>query len=229
MADCALGISAGFTCGQKGNSMKTISQAITMTLSAGMFMILLAPPATAGCGDLTTLQGPFVLAQDMPNLSLLSRTAEAEKSEARAAAGASIVGMWNFQFVSQGNTAHNPSIPDGALIDFGYNQIHTDGTEIINSGGHAPATGNFCLGVWGQTGFLTYEVNHFPLSYNATTGALANLINVREQITLSPSGDSFTGTFTLNVYDTKGNQVDHLVGNVVAQRVTVDTTVTAAP
>lgn len=209
--------------------MKRIFQAITMTLGAGMFVLLFAPQATAGCGDLTTLQGPFVFAQDMPNLSLLSRTAEAEKNEARGPAGASIVGMWNFQFVSQGNTAHNPSIPDGALIDFGYNQIHSDGTEIINSGGHAPATENFCLGVWGQTGFLTYEVNHFPLSYNATTGALANLVNIHEQLTLSPSGDSFTGTFTLNVYDTKGNQVDRLVGNVTATRVTVDTTVTAAP
>jgi hypothetical protein len=208
--------------------MKTISQAITMTLGVGMFVMLLAPRATAGCGDLSTLQGPFVFAHEAPLASLLSQP-EAEKSAARGGGGASIVGMWNFQLVSEGNTGHNPSIPDGALIDFGYHQVHSDGTEIINSGGHAPATENFCLGVWGQTGFLTYEVNHFPLSYNATTGALANLINLREQITLSPSGDSLTGTFTLNVYDTKGNQVDHLVGNVTATRVTVDTTVTAAP
>ncbi len=76
---------------------------------------------------------------------------------------------------------------------------------------------------------MTYEVNRFPLSYNATTGALANLINLREKLTLSPSGDSFTGTFTLDVYDTKGNHVDHLGGNVTATRVTVDTTVTATP
>jgi hypothetical protein len=209
--------------------MKTISQAITVTLGMGMFVMLLASRATAGCGDPNTLQGPFVLPQEAPLASLLSRAAEAEKSAARGSAGASIVGMWNFQLVSEGNTAHNPSIPDGAVIDFGYNQIHSDGTEIINSGGHAPATENFCLGVWGQTGFLTYEVNHFPLSYNATTGALANLINLREKLTLSPSGDSFTGTFTLDVYDTKGNHVDHLGGNVTATRVTVDTTVTATP
>jgi hypothetical protein len=57
--------------------MKTISQAITMTLGAGMFVMLFAPQATAGRGDLTTLRAPFVFAQDMPNLSLLSRTAEA--------------------------------------------------------------------------------------------------------------------------------------------------------
>jgi hypothetical protein len=209
--------------------MKTISQAITATLGMGMFVMLLAPRATAGCGDVSTLQGPFTFAQEAPLPSLLSRAAEVEKSAARGSAGPSLVGMWNFQLVSQGNTGHNPSIPDGAVIDFGYNQIHSDGTEIINSGGHAPATGNFCLGVWGQTGFLTYEINHFPLGYNATTGALVNLFNVREQLTLSPSGDSFTGTFTLDVFDTKGNHVDHLGGNIVATRVTVDTKVTAAP
>jgi hypothetical protein len=209
--------------------MKTISRGITVTLGMGMFVMLLAPRATAGCGDVGTLQGPFVLAQEAPLASLLARAPEAEKSAERGSARPSIVGMWNFQFVSLGNTAHNPSIPDGALLDFGYHQVHSDGTEIINSGGHAPATGNFCLGVWGQTGFLTYEVNHFPLSYNATTGVLANLINLREQLTLSPSGDLFTGTFTLDVYDTKGNHVDHVGGNVIATRVTVDTKVTAAP
>ena len=200
-----------------------------MTLGAGVLAMLFAPGAMAGCGDLTTLRGPFVFAQDMPNGILLSRAAEAQDSEARGPAAASIVGMWNVQFISKGNTAHNPSIPDGAIIDFGYNQIHSDGTEILNSGGHAPATENFCLGVWGQTGFLTYEVNHFPLSYNATTGALANLINLREQITLSPSGDSYTGTFTIDVYDTKANHLDHLAGTIAASRVTVDTTVTPAP
>ena len=96
--------------------------------------------------------------------------------------------------------------------------------EILNSGGHAPATGNFCLGVWGQTGFLTFELNHFPISYNATTGAIANYIQLREQDTLSPSGDSYNGSFTLDVYDTKGNHVDHLAGTVLANRLTVDST-----
>jgi hypothetical protein len=209
--------------------MKTISQAITMTLGAGMLVMLLAPGATAACGDVSTWQGPFVFAKEAPLASLLSPADEAEKSAARGSRGPSIVGMWSFQFVSEGNTAHNPSIPDGAVIDFGYTHIHSDGTEIINSGGHAPATQNYCLGVWGQTGFLTYEINHFPLGYNATTGALTNLFNAREQLTLSPSGDSFTGTFTIDVYDTKANHVDHVAGKIIATRVTLDTTVTAVP
>ncbi len=133
--------------------------------------------------------------------------------------------MWNIQFISQGNGGHTPSIPDGALIDFGYNLLHSDGTEMLNSGAHAPATQNFCMGVWARTGMFTYEVNHFALSYNSSTGALANKVNIREQITLSPSGNEFSGTFTINVYDVTGTQqVDHLVGTIAATRVTVDQT-----
>jgi len=148
-----------------------------MTLGVGMFVMLLAPRATAGCGDLSTLQGPFVFAHEAPLASLLSQP-EAGKSAARGGGGASIVGMWNFQLVSEGNTGHNPSIPDGALLDFGYTQWHSDGTELMNSGGHAAATGNFCMGTWVRSGYFTYVLNHFALSYDPTTGNLAAKIHI---------------------------------------------------
>ncbi len=86
-----------------------------------------------------------------------------------------------------------------------------------------PATQNFCLGVWAQTGLFTFEVNHFALSYDATSGVLTNKVNIREQITLSPSGSAFSGTFTITIYNAAGTQqVDRLVGTVTATRVTVD-------
>ncbi len=64
------------------------------------------------------------------------------------------IGMWNIQFISQSNGSHNPPIPDGSLIDFGYAQWYSDRTEVMNSGAHAPATQNVCLGVWVRTGCL---------------------------------------------------------------------------
>jgi hypothetical protein len=210
--------------------MKTISRAITMTLSAGILVTMFVSNASAGCGDLASLQGPFEFPQQRSAAQSLAKSMESENALARGggSSSASIVGLWKMQLLSKGNTTHNPSIPDGAMIDFGYTQWHSDGTEILNSGGHAPATGNFCLGVWGQTGFLTFELNHFPIAYDATTGAIANYIQLQEQDTLSPSGDSYTGTFTLNIFDTKGNQVDHLTGTVVATRLTVDSTLPSA-
>ena len=205
--------------------MKAISRVFSAAVGTVIFSAIFASSAVAGCGDLSSLQGPFQFVD--PKLeaqAFVQRVANANFNERGGLPNASITGMWRFQMISKGNTGHVPSIPDGALIDFGYAHWHSDGTEVINSGGHSPASANWCMGVWAQTGFLTYEINHFPIAYNPTTGEIANYINFRGQITLSPSGDSYTGTFTLDVYDPKGNHVDHLAGALVATRITVDST-----
>src|SRR5271154_3753121 len=69
-----------------------------------------------------------------------------------------IVGLWSISFVA-----------GGAQIDWGYSEWHPDGTEITNSGGHSPASGNFCLGVWRQTGPNSFHLKHFPLGYDPST------------------------------------------------------------
>lgn len=189
----------------------------------------LASTASAGCGDLSSVQPPFQFVQPQAMALALHAAASVGSPSSMSTNAmvntASPIGMWNIQFLSLGNTGHNPPIPDGAVIDFGYTQWHSDGTEIMNSGAHAPATENFCLGVWVRTGMFTYELNHFALSYDATTGSLAGKVNIREQITLDPSGNQYSGTFTLNVYDPTGaQQVDHVAGTVTATRVTVDQT-----
>jgi hypothetical protein len=209
--------------------MRTVFKTASSTLSAGLLLALFVSRASAGCGDLSNLNGPLAFAQPASLARMSLPTAQiSEAASAKSGTNPSIVGFWKVQLISLGNVSHSPSIPDGALIDFGYAQWHSDGTEILNSGGHAPATENFCLGVWGSTGFLTYELSHFPMNYDATTGVLTNYINLREQITLSPSGDTYAGTFTIDVYDTKGNKVDHVAGTVVGTRLTVDSTLPSA-
>jgi hypothetical protein len=210
--------------------MKAIYRSISMTLGAGILSAMFVSNAVAGCGDLSSFQGPFKMAKADVVARAFAPRVETPTADQRGGgeSSTSITGMWSFQFISKGNGSHNPPIPDGALLDFGYQHWHSDGTEFIESGGHSPATSNVCLGVWGQTGFLTYEINHFPISYDATTGMIVNYINVKEQDTLSPSGDSYTGTLTLDVYDTTGNHVDHVVGTVVATRITVDSTIPGA-
>ena len=200
--------------------MKAISRTITMTVGAGILSALFVSNALASCGDLSSFEGSFKLVDPPVEAKAFAPRLEGASSEQRGSSGVSMVGMWKVQLISKGNTSHNPSIPDGALIDFGYTQWHSDGTEIQNSAG-VPG-GGFCLGVWGQTGFLTFELNHFPIAFSPTSGAVANYINIREQVTLSPSGDSYIGTFTEDIYDAKGNHVDHLAGTVVATRITVD-------
>ena len=66
-----------------------------------------------------------------------------------------VVGMWSVTLTANGGT-----------FDWGYQVWHNDGTEIMNSGSRAPATENFCMGVWAQTGPFSYKLNHFALSYD---------------------------------------------------------------
>ena len=47
--------------------------------------------------------------------------------------------------------------------------------------------------------------------------------NIRESVTLSADGRSYSGTFSIDQYDTHLNLLAHIVGNIAATRVTIDT------
>ena len=131
----------------------------------------------------------------------------------------SIVGMWRFELLA----------PNGALVDDGYAQWHSDGTEIQNSGVHAPPTSNFCLGVWEKVASRTFKLNHFPLGWDASGQVSAAEIQLTETVKLTDD-DHMTGTFTLKVYlwdstkglDVSGPPVQTVTGTVNAQRVTIN-------
>ncbi len=140
-----------------------------------------------------------------------------EQSEPAATAG--IVGFWHVKFVSEGSSG----IPDGTEIDAGYSEWHSDGTEIMNSGGRSPITSSFCLGVWLQTGDNTYVLNHFAAGWDPTGTTLIGPGNIREKVTLGPNGNQFSGTFTVDQYDESNNLLAHLQGVITATRITVTT------
>ncbi len=211
------------------------SQLRFATIALPALLAVLAPAASAGCGDVSQMQAPLVFpasqgtSQTTANAqALVQRAAVAAAAMNSGAATfntASIVGLWSIQLISQGNANNNPSIPDGALLDFGYTEWHSDGTEIFNSGGRAPATENFCLGVWVRSGFFTYELNHIALGYDATSGQLNSKSIIHESITLDPGGNIITGTVTITVFNPTTNvQVDQLTGTITGTRFTVDQT-----
>lgn len=137
----------------------------------------------------------------------------------------SIVGLWKFVFTA--------TSPFAGPFDAGYVAWHSDGTELMNSG-RAPTTGDFCMGVWKQIGRSTYKLNHFGLSWafdaNApvtgpgTGGAtFIGPANVREQVTVDRSGNSYEGTFTVVQYEPDGvTVVATVTGTVTATRITAD-------
>ncbi len=153
-----------------------------------------------------------------------------------------IVGMWHVHLVSGSVSGATgvPLPPPGVEIDAGYQQWHSDKTEMLNSGRPA-ANSNFCMGVWEQVGPRTYRLNHFAISYtqgpapNAESGPSNMLVgptSIVEEVTVSPDGKTFTGTFTITDYKEtdppnssapKITWQDTISGTVTATRIEVGT------
>ena len=104
-----------------------------------------------------------------------------------------IVGLWDVQFIL-----------DGQVVDEGFDQYHSDGTEVLNDT-PPPAAGSVCLGVYVKTGKRTLKLKHPSWLYDATNTTLIGRATILENITLDPGGNSFTGTFTLQLRDLMGN------------------------
>ena len=207
--------------------MKTLFRPVAVSLGVGVLGGIFAAQANAGCADFqpskkaVSWQTP---AEFFGGLSLV-RVSDDGDSWRRD----DIVGMWRFTMSIAG--------PKGPIvIDDGYSQWHVDGTEIMNSGAHAPNTSNFCLGVWAQTGPGTYKLNHFPLAWDSSGTAPQGPVHIVADVKLKDH-DHFSGPFTLDVYSWDGNEIvnasgppiAHLTGTFRATRVTTDTTVPGAP
>jgi hypothetical protein len=102
--------------------------------------------------------------------------------------------------------------------------VVSDGTEILNSGTRPPATGDFCLGAWKKLGNRTYKLNHFTVPLDPSGTQPAGTGNIHEIVEVSPNGDHFTGSFTIDQYDLSGNiqPQDHVVGVIKADRLDAD-------
>ena len=184
--------------------MKGTLQGWGLTLGMIVFATSLAPTVRGGCGNEIESLRPYQFVQATSHSASFRLVSDDDRP--------SIVGMWSVKLTVGGN-----------LIDFGYSVWHSDGTEFLNSGGRAPATQNFCLGVWKQTGPFTYKLNHLALSYDLS-GNLNAHVNIRENITLGHDGNTFSGTFTIDVYDpnTGTTLLQHVAGDITGSRVTVN-------
>jgi hypothetical protein len=186
----------------------------TLLMAIGAFALgaMLTTNAFAGCGDVLEKSGN-------PQQKTLKPIAyfQSGGSGDNSPGGADIVGMWKFTFLSK----NSPGIPDGITIDWGFTQWHSDGTEITNSATRAPATQNFCLGVWKKAGPSTYRLNHQALSYDPN-GNLMGVAVIAELVTVDKSGNAFSGDFSIDVYDVKGHPLAHVQGLVSATRITAD-------
>jgi hypothetical protein len=142
-----------------------------------------------------------------------------------------IVGVWKFQFISEGNTAAPLEIPNGAQLDAGHVTWHSDHSELMNSG-RAPIVGDFCMGLWKKVGHATYQLNHFasnwvidasvPTYGEMTTGPTI----IRETVTVARDENSYVGQFTITNYEPDAKTVlgPVITGVVYGKRETLTST-----
>ena len=198
---------------------KNINKALHALIAAfGTLAIgaMLAPNAIAGCGDIPGSLGQPQRAT-FTTVAYRMASQSGPSTDNAAPAGADIVGMWKFSFVSM----NNRGIPDDTVVDWGFTQWHSDGTEITNSALRSPATQNFCLGVWKKDGPSSYKLNHQALNYDAG-GTLLGLAVIGEQVTVDKTGNTYSGTFSIDLFDTLGRNLAHVQGLISAVRITAD-------
>ena len=198
--------------------MKTAFRKKSMGILGGIvFATILTGAASAQCVDLNALKAKGLLQKqswegyDSFRSGRLLRASENNDED--------IVGFWRVILTAKGNAG----IPDGTVLDQAFAQWHADGTEIMNSA-RPPVTSNFCLGTWKKTHHSHYVLNHFGISWD-TNSNFIGLANIREEVTLSRDGSSFTGTFTIDQYDQSKSNPVHIQGELTGQRIEVRTTV----
>jgi hypothetical protein len=201
--------------------MKISYRTLAVAFGALALPLLFVSTSTAQCGGFGKVAPAHASWRYQFAQPRLLRTAFATSDEYNGNE-AGIVGFWHVKFVSKG-TGNTPDLPDGTEFDAGYSQWHSDGTEIMNSGGRSPITGAFCLGVWKQVGERTYKLNHFAAAWDATGSTLIGPANILEEVTLSPNGNQFSGNFTINNYTEAGTRVAHIQGVITGTRITVET------
>jgi hypothetical protein len=195
--------------------MKTSYRALVATLGVLVLTLLFVPSSTALCGG---IHQPVVMPNSwhlMPGGARLLQTEYPDHHDSDEG----IVGFWHVKFVSKGSAG----IPDYTEVDAGYAQWHSDGTEIMNSGGRSPLAGDFCLGVWQKVGDCKYKLNHFAASWDSTGSNLIGPANIQENVTLSAGGNQFSGTFTIDQYTEAGNKMPRVQGTITGTRITVNT------
>jgi hypothetical protein len=128
----------------------------------------------------------------------------------------SIVGLWEFRM-------------SGFSVDFGTQAWHADGTELMWSGAQNPETGDVCQGVWRKTGPSSYTLNHVAMGWTAPGQGFGLRVHIHAKVNLDRSGQSFSGTYTAQVFVVspadpfdETTQVGAGTGTVTATRVLPD-------
>ena len=124
----------------------------------------------------------------------------AAAQSANSNGGGSIVGLWQEVFTA----LPGPNNPEAFIFDFGFQQFHTDGTELNSSGGVPPTIGNICIGVWERGAGGVIKLRHVGWNFagNEVLGDLpTGYFYLEVTLRTNSQGTAYSGTWTAASYD----------------------------
>jgi hypothetical protein len=199
----------------------------TAALTAVVLSALTAVSASANCG-ITKDSSPAAYQMAVQSFERIkatsqalqaARPAEAQPADSPQANSPSIVGLWHTIFLLDPKGGYFTAGPN--VFDEGFDQWHSDGTETLNDIS-PPATGNVCLGVWTQTGPLAYQLKHPTWLFDPSNTTVVGVGTISEQVTLDPSGNTYSGTANFDLLDLTGASIAHLTTAIMAERIVAD-------
>jgi hypothetical protein len=182
---------------------------LTLLIGAAAF----GPVASAGCADAAKPRKASVVMNPLWQ-------GQGDKEDRGKEESEPIVGLWRMNLIAEGDSAFG--FKDGDIFDAGIAQWHDDGTELLNSS-RVPDTQSFCMGIWKKTSHLHYRLNHFAKSWQ--NGVFLGPAQIQEEVVVGEDGNSLSGTWTVDQYDTSGNLLAHLAGKIEAKRLTAHSTI----
>ena len=181
----------------------------------------------AACGDVQRARGPAV-GKFSPTFFQVDDEEASPGWRRDWYDNRSIVGLWKFEVHLKG--AQN-GLPDNFLLDWGLATWHEDNTEIQFSAGRPPSAGDVCMGAWKQVGKASFHLHHIALGLTPpdASGTFVGPTIIRADVHVEPSGDVYSGPYTLDVYagspddgtefNETGTALAKFVGVVTAKRV----------
>jgi hypothetical protein len=124
----------------------------------------------------------------------------------------SLVGTWKVQVTV---------VTPGPFQFTAYNVFHADGTSVEFDNSNPPSTQTIAVGPWVKTGHDQFAYTSINQLFD-NLGNFAGEFKLKAAITLDKAGNSFTSSFSFQVFDPLGNVVATGTGTAIGTRVTVE-------
>ena len=173
-----------------------------------MLLAIFSVTAMAQCGDsLKAMAAAADSVRSQPQATQSPLQKDSAAAASNNAVNTSIVGLWHIRF-----------LVGDQQIQEAFQIWNTGGTEVHNPNVD-PRQGNVCLGAWREAAPQTFKLTHRVWLYD-TNGGFQGIGHLSETLTLGARGNSHSGTFTLDLYDSSDSFVTNLAaGTVVGERI----------